>query len=123
MTTADMVLSGKRILVVEDDYFIAKGLVRDLERLGAAVIGPVPTIAQALAAIAAEALDAAVLDVNLRGEMAYPVADKLLAQGLPFVLATGYSSSALPSRYAGVPHCDKPVEVGGLAAALFPDAP
>ena len=123
MTTADMVLSGKRILVVEDDYFIAKGLVRDLERVGAAVIGPVPTIAQALAAIAAEELDAVVLDVNLRGEMAYPVADKLLAQGLPFVLTTGYSSSALPSRYAGVPHCDKPVEVGALASALFPDAP
>ena len=123
MTTADMVLSGKRILVVEDDYFIAKGLVRDLERVGAAVIGPVPTIAQALAAIAAEELDAVVLDVNLRGEMAYPVADKLLAQGLPFVLTTGYSSSALPSRYAGVPHCDKPVEVSALASALFPDAP
>ena len=123
MTTADMVLSGKRILVVEDDYFIAKGLVRDLERVGAAVIGPVPTIAQALAAIAAEELDAVVLDVNLRGEMANPVADKLLAQGLPFVLTTGYPSSALPSRYAGVPHCDKPVEVGALASALFPDAP
>ena len=123
MTTADMVLNGKRILVVEDDYFIAKGLVRDLERVGAAVIGPVPTIAQALAAIAAEELDAVVLDVNLRGEMAYPVADKLLAQGLPFVLTTGYSSSALPSRYAGVPHCDKPVEVSALASALFPDAP
>ncbi len=120
MTEADNALGGKRILVVEDDYFIAKGLVRDLGRAGAAVIGPVPTVAEALAAIAAEVPDAAVVDVNLRGEMAYPVVDALAKRGVPFAFATGYSPGALPSRYADVPHCDKPVELGELAAALFP---
>ncbi len=113
-------LKGKRVLVVEDDYFVAKSLADDLRDAGAEVIGPVATVAEALELIGAEELDAVVLDVNLRGVMAYPVADRLLARGLPFVLATGYSSSTLPSRYVGAPHCDKPVEVSGLAAALFP---
>ena len=113
-------LAGKRVLVAEDEYFIAKSLADDLRGAGADILGPVATVAEALELIGTEGLDAVVLDINLRGEMAYPVADKLLVRGLPFVLATGCSSSALPSRYAEVPHCDKPVEVGGLAAALFP---
>ena len=59
------------------------------------------------------------LDVNLRGEMAFPVDDALIERGVPFVFATGYSADALPRRYASVPRCDKPVEPDALAAALF----
>ena len=120
MTTPDTPLRGKRILVVEDEYFIAKSLARDLQQAGADVLGPVPTVADAMALIDAGSVDAAVLDVNLRGEMAYPVADALTERRVPFVLATGYSADALPVRYASLPRCDKPVAADALVAALFP---
>ena len=118
-TTAAAVLAGKRILVAEDEYFIAKGLARDLRQAGAVVIGPVPTLDEALALVAAEPLDGAVLDVSLRDGMAFPVADALAKKGVCFVFATGYASSTLPSRYAATAHCEKPVEVGAVAAKLF----
>ena len=105
MTTT---MTGKRILVAEDEYFIARYLVDDLRDIGADVLGPVATIADALTLIAAEPLDAAVLDVNLRGEMAYPVVDALLVRGIPVVLSTGYSAHALPTRYKGLHTCDNP---------------
>lgn len=114
-----MTAAGKRILVVEDDYFIAKCLARDLRRAGAEVLGPAPTVGEALDLIAAGPLDGAVLDVNLRGEMAFPVADALARSGVPFIFATGYSADMLPRRYAAVPRCDKPVDPDALAAALF----
>ncbi len=120
MTTTRTSLKGKRILVVEDEYFIAKSLAQDLQRAGAEILGPVPTVAEALQLIGVGLFDAAVLDVNLRGEMAYPIADALTERRVPFVLATGYSADALPARYASVPRCDKPVDADALAAALFP---
>lgn len=110
MTTGSGATSGKTILVAEDEYFIARGLVRHLEQAGAAVVGPVPTVAEALAALESSAIDAAVLDINLRGELVYPVADALLARGVPFIFATGYAASALPERYGAVERFEKPVD-------------
>ncbi len=81
MTTGPEAAAGKKVLVAEDDYFIAKGLVRHLAQAGAAVVGPVPTVADALAAVEGGGIDAAVLDINLRGDLVYPVADALLARG------------------------------------------
>ncbi len=117
MTTT---MAGKRVLVVEDEYFIARSLVDDLQAGGADVLGPAATIADALNLIAAGPLDAAVLDINLRGEMAYSVVDALVERAIPVVLTTGYSASALPTRYATLPRCDKPVEVDRLVTVLFP---
>ena len=113
-------LAGKRILIAEDDWFIAKGLARDLQRAGADVPGPVSTVGEALDRVRDEPLDGAVLDINLRGEMAYAVIDLLAERNVPFVLATGYSPDAVPVRYRDVPCCTKPVEIGALARALFP---
>lgn len=122
MMAAEARLAGKRILVIEDEWLIGKGLVRDLRRAGAEVLGPVPAIDEALHLIGAEPLDGAVLDMNLRGEMAFAVADLLSERGVPFVLSTGYSPDALPRRYGNVPRCGKPIEVGALAKTLFPVA-
>ncbi len=121
MTAATAALGGKRILVIEDEWLIAKGLVRDLRQAGAEVLGPVPAIDEALELVGAEQLDGAVLDMNLRGEMAFAVADLLSERGVPFVLSTGYNPDALPRRYSDVPRCGKPIEVGTLARALFPN--
>lgn len=113
-------LAGRRILLVEDEYFIADDLVRAFEADGATLVGPVSSIDDALDLIGGtDRVDGAVLDINLRGEMAYPVADALSARGVPFVFATGYDAAAIPPRYAHVPRCEKPVEAARIAAALF----
>ena len=112
-------LTGRRVLLVEDDYFVADVLCQELESAGAEVVGPASDVAAALALIEAEpAIGGAVLDVHLGGEMVWPVADVLLARGVPVVFATGYDASAIPARYAGVGRCEKPVEPARIARAL-----
>ncbi len=81
-------------------------------------MGPAPTIADALALVAAEPLDGALLDVNLRGEEAFSVADALVERRVPFVFATGYSAEAIPERHRAVPRCEKPVRAAALVAAF-----
>ena len=107
----DGALSDRRILVVEDEYFLADELDRALRAAGAVVLGPVPSVKAALDLLGGEATpDAAVLDVNLGGEMAVPVADALAARGVPFVLTTGYDQTVLPERHAAARRLEKPVE-------------
>ena len=112
-------LSGHKVLLVEDDYFIADEMRRMLSRRGAKVLGPVATVAKALALIEVNSeIDAAVLDVNLRDVMVFPVADALTTRGVPFIFATGYEGTVIPTRYAHVQRCEKPVEMDALARVL-----
>ena len=112
-------LAGRRILVVEDDYFAMRDLCAGLAALDVVVVGPTPTVAEALALAANEPrIDAAVLDVNLRGEKVYPVADALAARGVPFVLSTGYADDVIDPRFRAVPHCEKPVDMRAVGRAL-----
>ena len=114
-----LALAGHRVLVVEDEYFLADDIARALVGLGAETVGPVPTREQALAHLEGGGrIDACVLDLNLRGEMAFPVADALLARGVPFVFATGYDQDVVPAGYAGVPRWEKPFDPDRLARAL-----
>ena len=114
------VLRGRRILVVEDEYFLAEDMRTDLKRAGAEVVGPIPRLKQALDLLArGERLDGAVLDINLAGEMVYPLADVLREQGVPFVFATGYDEKNIPRCYADVPWYPKPVAPATVAKALF----
>lgn len=119
-TTMPTSLTGRDILVLEDEYFIVEDMVRAFEASGASVIGPVASVDEALHLIQATGhLDGAVLDINLRGEMAYPVADALIERGVPFVFATGYDEATIPPRYAHVTRCEKPVDINAIARALF----
>lgn len=113
-------LRGRRVLVVEDEYMLAEDLRCELEGAGAAVLGPVPSVADALALLArGPPPDAAILDVNLGGEMVFPVAEALRERGVPFVFATGYDAWSLPPAYAQVPRCEKPFDVGRCLASLL----
>lgn len=117
-------LTGKRILVVEDEALIAVMVEDMLAELGSEVVGPAATIEQALVLARSGALDGAVLDVNVRGERIDPVADALAARGVPMLFATGYGEVRLASG-ASTTVIDKPYTqdklARGLAAAMGHD--
>lgn len=101
-------LEGARILVVEDEFLIADDLARALAQAGGVPVGPVGTVEQARTQLARGGADAAVLDINLRGDMAFSLAEELSAS-LPCVIVSGYGRAALPESLANVPSLEKPV--------------
>jgi CheY-like chemotaxis protein len=111
-------LSGRKVLVVEDEMIVVWLLEDMLVDLGCAIVGPANSVSQALAMIDAEAFDAAVLDVNLDGQMSYPVADALTARGMPFVFSTGYDKDTLRDGYRTFPVLQKPFHRSELGDAL-----
>ena len=104
-------LRGCRVLLVEDEYLIAMEMQRWLSQEGVEVVGPVPSVEQALDLIQDEGpLDAALLDLNLgEGETAYPIADRLAALGVPFLFATGDVRVSSEPVYSGRPLLAKPI--------------
>jgi DNA-binding response OmpR family regulator len=114
-------LDGCRILLAEDEHMIAKSLARMLQFWGATIVGPAPTLAKALAfAESRDRIDAAIIDINLRGEMAFPLADALLARGTLLIFTTGYEPVALPEGYRRIPVLEKPYHPRELASLLEP---
>lgn len=112
--------AGRHVLVVEDDFFVADDLVASLEEVGATIVGPVASVRDALDLIErGERLDGVILDINLQGEMAFPVADALKARSISFVFATGYDPSIVPVRFAGVVTCEKPFNADKVARAMW----
>jgi DNA-binding response OmpR family regulator len=111
-------LHGARLLIVEDEYLLAREMADYFENIGAEIVGPVGTVEHALALIASSRVQIAVLDVNLRDARVYPVADDLMSKKIPFVFASGYGSELEPHVYAGVPRCIKPIEFAVLAETL-----
>jgi DNA-binding response OmpR family regulator len=112
-------LASYRILVVEDEYLIASQVKGWLLAAGAEVIGPVPSVDQALDLIEDCCLDAAVLDVDLGdGETAYPIADKLGSLGVPYLFATGDVQLADTSVYRQRPRLEKPFAAAALVKAV-----
>jgi CheY-like chemotaxis protein len=106
---AESALRDRHILVVEDEYLIATTLSDHLESVGSIVVGPVPSVEKAIKAIESNPeIDAAILDVNLGGALAYPVADALLARKIPFIFTSGYEDGALRQRYPHIKNCPKP---------------
>ena len=102
-------LSGRRILIVEDEALVAMMLEDELESLGLSIVASCGSVSDALRAIDDKAPDVAILDVNLGGEFVYPVADRLLERGIPFVFVTGYGRESVDQRYAFVQILEKPV--------------
>ena len=112
-------LAGLRVLVVEDDMLIAVVLEEMLQDLGCVVVGPVGKLDDAMRMADDEALDLAILDVNIRGGHIYPVAERLRARGVPFALASGYGDWALPEAFRDQPRLIKPFTEQQLEAQVL----
>ena len=111
-------LDGLRILIVEDQFLIAGDLSRAVTALGATVVGPCPTVETAQAMLAGRPVDFAVLDLNLRGDQVFPVAEELKRRAIPFAFATGYEAWVIPPEFQERPLLHKPVSPAELERTL-----
>ncbi len=115
-------LTGKRVLVVEDEALVSMLVEDELLDAGAKVVGPAACIDDALRLIEAAAADgglsAAVLDINLGGQQVWPVADRLAALGVPFLFATAYGKGCGTAGHGAAPTLPKPLDPGRLIVAV-----
>jgi len=107
-----------RILVVEDNFLAAEAASLLLEDLGHEVVGPVPSIAEALARVEQNPIDLALLDVDVRGQVVTPVAERLRELGCPVIFVTAFTADALPPCCRDAPVLSKPFEEWNLRKAL-----
>jgi DNA-binding NtrC family response regulator len=117
---SDDALAGLHVLIVEDETLVSMLLEDMVEDLGGVVVESAPRIARALE-IARDAeihIDLALLDVNLGGEDAFPVAEVLLERGVPFAFSTGYGNSGLPERWRQTPTLQKPFTLEQVSGVL-----
>ncbi len=110
-------ISGRRILLVEDEPLVAMMMSQMIGDLGATVIGPFGTVSEALAA-SSDDLDAAVLDINVAGELVYPLAERLATSGTPMVFLTGYDAKSVDDRFIQADVLTKPIAEADLASCL-----
>lgn len=116
-TVHESELRGLRVLVVEDSFSMALVIETTLKALGCVVTGVAPRLDAALTLIEAP-LDCVILDLNLDGEDAYPVADILRRRGVPFLLTTGYDGSAVHPELQDAPRLEKPFDMDTLVVAM-----
>lgn len=102
-------MAGRKILVVEDEFFVAEDLSELLRSAGAEVVGPASTLPAALHLVERSIFpDAAILDINLAGEPVYALAEELDRRGVPMMFLTGYAPDSIPDRYSAIHCCEKP---------------
>lgn len=114
----DLPLQGRQILVVEDQYLLAKDVCEWLEDAGATILGPAPDVAAASRLIDAGAVQLAVVDINLGRGATYEVASRLMQQSVPFLFATGYDQAAIPDEFKNAPRLEKPFKGPDLVRAM-----
>lgn len=116
---APVPLKGRRIFVVEDEYFLANDIERALRVRGAEVIGPVGNVGDALHILErGGVLHGAVLDVNLRDQIIFPIARGLAARHVPFVFTTGYDKGTIDAEFEHVPLWEKPIDIAAMLRGL-----
>lgn len=108
----------QRVLLVEDEMMVAMGMEMALSDAGYEVVGPVGNFDDAENAASREAIDVAVLDVNLRGRDVFPIADILTSRGIRFAFLTGYDRASLPPRFLSFPLLPKPFRAEQLLATV-----
>lgn len=116
--TDEQPLHDKRILVLEDDYYLASDAQALLERAGAQVVGPLGRTCREGDILDAGDLDAAIVDINLGRGPSFDFARLLAGRGVPFVFVTGYDAAVVPDDLAQRPRLQKPIRDRDLLAAL-----
>ena len=111
-------MRGLKVLVLEDSALIAMHLEEMLVDAGCVVVAALDSVGGALDFIRQNPVDAAVLDVNLRGEKVFGVAAELKSRDIPFVFSTGAGERYIPPQFDASPHLSKPFEPEDLHAAL-----
>ena len=111
-------LEGRKILIVEDEAPIALSLAGAVAHAGGVTVGPAASVAASFALMADHTLDGALLDIRLRDETSFPLADVLAVLGIPFVFVSGLSSALMPYPHRDRPLFDKPYEVRDVIATL-----
>jgi CheY-like chemotaxis protein len=116
-------ISGLRIMVVEDEFWVAEDMARVLTEAGVEVIGPIGNVTEAIQRLReTQHIDAAVLDINLLDVNVYPLAEELVDRGVPFIFTTGYDIDTIPVTLRKIPRIEKPAEpariIRELAAAV-----
>jgi len=114
----ETVSRGKRVLVVEGEYFVAMDLSAELTRRGYTVVGPAPTIEKARALVREGPLCGAVLDMCLRGRPVFEVVRDLLSDDVPFLFVSGYSAPDIPSWVPPRLRYTKPLDAAEVAHAV-----
>lgn len=108
------VLSGLRVLLVEDEMLVSLLIEDMLADMGCIVVGPHDRVDRALVAARAERIDIALLDVNVGGEKVYPVAEILAARHVPLLFISGYGQGAIPPEHPEWRACTKPFRADDL---------
>ncbi|AZO56385.1 MAG: response regulator [Mesorhizobium sp.] len=116
--TGELDLGGHRVLVVEDEYYIATDTAEVLRGAGAEVIGPYPGEDAALAELDGRRPDAVVVDINLGPGPSFRLARTLKDQAIPFIFVTGYDQSVIPDEFGGVERLEKPVQLKQIIRAI-----
>lgn len=121
--TGELELKGRRILVIEDSPVVGPFTAELLADLGCEVIGPAPNMAAARELIeSGKEIDAALMDIHIRGERVFPLCDVLAAKDVPFVLTSGYADWQMPDKWQDRPRLNKPYtleQVGDALGVLF----
>ena len=89
-----------------------------LDDLGYEVVGPAPNMANARELIEADAFDAALMDIHIRGERVFPLCEVLQSKGVPFILTSGYADSGMPDQWRDRPRLQKPYTLEDVREAL-----
>ncbi|GGH28131.1 hypothetical protein GCM10007036_37150 [Alsobacter metallidurans] len=111
--------SGLRVLVVEDELLVALALEDILNDMGCEIVGPFSHLEEAEAQARSAELDAAILDVNVRGRLIYPVAEILGERGVPVLFCSGYADTpVLPAPFRSLPQVAKPYDEAALRRAM-----
>ena len=111
-------LVGMRVLVVEDEALISMMLEDFLTEIGCEVVATAARLPDAVEKAQTVSMDVAVLDVNLAGQVSYPVAEILRQRAIPFLFATGYGTASLPENLRGTQVLSKPFMLEQLSRAL-----
>jgi DNA-binding NtrC family response regulator len=105
---------GCRVLVVEDDYFLADDLKEELEARGAKVVGPIADLGAAQDQVSRDDFDVAVINVKLGNKLAWSIADELMRANIPFGFITGYGAGSIPERFRHIVRWEKPCNMSKL---------